>query len=86
MDPKRPLSKDLGQAWRYDVLGYTFAFTVILGAGAGYLLDRWLGTRPFLTIGGTLAGAALAMLWVFMKVKRDEAVWRKEHRPGQKEP
>jgi F0F1-type ATP synthase assembly protein I len=86
MGLKRPVSKDLGQAWRYDALGYTFAFTIILGAGVGYLLDRWLGIQPFLTIAGTLAGAALAFVWVFMKVNRDEADWREEHKPGSKEP
>jgi len=86
MGLKRPVSKDLGQAWRYDALGYTFAFTIILGAGVGYLLDRWLGIQPFLTIAGTLAGAALAFVWVFMKVNRDEADWHEQHKPESKEP
>jgi F0F1-type ATP synthase assembly protein I len=79
MGPKRTVSRDLGQAWRYDVLGYTFAFTVIVGAGAGYLLDRWLGTSPILTVVGTLAGAAMAFLWVYMRVSRDEARYREDH-------
>jgi F0F1-type ATP synthase assembly protein I len=86
MGLKQPVSKDLSQAWRYDSLGYTFAFTIILGAGVGYLLDGWLGIRPFLTIAGTLVGAVLAFVWVFTKLSRDEAEWREEHRPGPKEP
>ena len=60
MGPKKPVGQELGQAWKYDTLGYTFAFSVILWAGAGYLLDRVLGTMPFLTILGTLVGAGLA--------------------------
>ena len=86
MGSKRTVSRDLGQAWRYDVLGYTFAFTVIVGAGLGYLLDRWLGTRPILTVVGTLVGAAMAFLWVYMKVSRDEARYRKEHPRNPKGP
>ncbi|MDH4132739.1 MAG: AtpZ/AtpI family protein [Gemmatimonadota bacterium] len=86
MTPKRPVSGELGQAWRYGTLGYTFAFSIILFAGVGYLLDRWLGFQPFLTIAGTLVGAGLAFVWVFMKVTRDEAEWREEHPPKSKQP
>ncbi len=81
MRPKKPVGRELGQAWRYDTLGYTFAFSVILFAGAGYLLDRWLGWTPLLTIGGTLVGAALAFVWVYLKVRQDEAAF--EARRGQ---
>ena len=35
MGPKKPVGQELGQAWKYDTLGYTFAFSVILWAGAG---------------------------------------------------
>jgi len=80
MEPEKPTGQELGQAWRYDVLGYTFAFSVILGAGAGYVVDRWLGTKPILTAVGTLIGAALAFVWVYMKVRRDEAAFEAERR------
>jgi F0F1-type ATP synthase assembly protein I len=73
MDPKKPLARDLGQAWRYESLGYTFAFSIILFTGAGYLLDRWLGSLPFLTIGGTLVGAVLAFLWVYLRVMGEKS-------------
>ena len=80
MEPEKPTGRELGQAWRYDVLGYTFAFSIMLFAGAGYLLDRWLGTRPILTIVGTLAGAALAFAWVYRKVRQDEAEFEARRR------
>lgn len=73
MGPKKRVGRELGQAWRYDTLGYTFAFSVIIFAGLGWLLDGLLGTRPFLTIVGTLVGAGLAFAWVFLKVKQDES-------------
>lgn len=62
-----------GGAVGYDTLGYTFAVSIILFTGAGYLLDRWLGWVPVLTIVGTLVGAALAFAWVYSKVSADGA-------------
>lgn len=85
MKGRKPLQGELGEAWRYDTLGYTFAFSVIVFAGVGFLLDRVLGTIPILTVVGTLVGAGLAFLWVYQKVKADEAKYRAEHqgpRPG----
>jgi len=79
MEPKKSSGGQLGEAWRYDTLGYTFAFCIMLFAGAGYLLDSWLGTKPILTIVGTLAGAGLAFVWVYQKVRQDERAYRAEH-------
>ncbi|MBL8977448.1 MAG: AtpZ/AtpI family protein [Gemmatimonadetes bacterium] len=82
MGPKKSAGRELGEAWRYDTLGYTFAFSVILFAGAGYLLDRWLNTMPWLTIVGTLLGAGLAFVWVFLKVKQDEQAFEAARQDG----
>jgi F0F1-type ATP synthase assembly protein I len=73
MGGRKPVGKELGEAWRYDTLGYTFAFSVIGFAGVGYLLDRWLHTTPIITIVGTLTGAGLAFCWVYAKVRADQA-------------
>ncbi len=81
MKAKKPVSRELGEAWRYDSLGYTFAASVIAFAGVGYLLDRWLGTIPFLTILGTLVGAGLAFVWVYLKVQQDEAAQDRKRQP-----
>jgi len=82
MRPKKTVGQELGQAWRYDTLGYTFAFSIMLFAGAGYLLDRWLGTKPILTVVGTLVGAVLAFVWVYLKVMKDEARYKAEKKDG----
>lgn len=43
-----------------SVIGIQLAVSTIVGAGIGYLLDRWLGTEPWLLvlffILGTIAG------------------------------
>jgi F0F1-type ATP synthase assembly protein I len=82
MRPKKTVGRELGQAWRYDTLGYTFAFSIMLFAGAGYLLDRWLGTSPILTVAGTLVGAVLAFIWVYLKVMKDEARYKANKKDG----
>jgi len=38
--------------------GMSFAFSVVIGIGGGLLLDRWLGTSPWLMFIGLVAGFA----------------------------
>jgi F0F1-type ATP synthase assembly protein I len=78
MGGRKPAGKELGEAWRYDTLGYTFAFSIIAFAGLGYLLDRWLHTTPIITVVGTLTGACLAFFWVYAKVRADQARYQAE--------
>jgi len=78
MGGRKPVGKGLGEAWRYDTLGYTFAFSVIVFAGVGFLLDRWLHTTPIITVFGTLVGAGMAFYWVYAKVRADGAKYEAE--------
>jgi ATP synthase protein I len=59
---KRELNKGLG-----DTLASSFEFaaTLALFVGAGWLLDRWLGTTPWLMIALAILGAVglFARLW-----------------------
>ena len=43
-------------------LGTEFALTEILGAAAGYWLDRKLGTLPWCLVGGVLIGFVLSLV------------------------
>ncbi len=49
-------------AGRKSGLAYAAAFSlfaaVVAGLGLGWLLDRWLGTRPWLLVTGIVLGAA----------------------------
>lgn len=56
------------QVGPYLNLGWTFAFTVGLGTGAGWWLDRKLGTGPWLLVAGLAAGIAAAFVNFFRVV------------------
>ena len=42
-------------------LGTEFALTEIIGAAAGYFLDKKLGTLPWCLVGGVLVGFAVGL-------------------------
>lgn len=53
--------EDAEQARAFGVMasaGWAFAFSVIIGLGGGLLLDRWLGTSPWLLFIGLVLGFA----------------------------
>ena len=74
---KRELNRGLGDA---VVNSFEFAATVAIFVGAGWLLDRWLGTTPWLMI----VLAVLALVGLFAKLwygydaemTRQEALFR----------
>ena len=42
--PKKPLADTVRTLGALSTVGISFVLAVVLGAGAGLLLDRWLGT------------------------------------------
>lgn len=52
----RPKNTFLGKVVALSSLGIQIGFTVGLGIIGGVYLDRWLGTGPWLTILGLVAG------------------------------
>jgi ATP synthase protein I len=57
-----PLQEDKEETNRKTGLAYAAAFSlfaaVVSGLLVGWLLDRWLGTRPWLLVTGVILGAA----------------------------
>jgi F0F1-type ATP synthase assembly protein I len=45
-------------------IGFVLVGYVLLFTGGGYLLDRWLGTDPWLMVGGVFVGAALGFIYL----------------------
>lgn len=72
------MGRSLADAYGRATLGCTFAGGVILFTGIGWLLDRWLGILPVLTVAGALIGAALSFLNVYARIRADDAARRRE--------
>jgi F0F1-type ATP synthase assembly protein I len=48
-----------------STIGLSFVLAIVLGFGGGYLLDGWLGTRPWFTFLGFFAGLAAGIINVY---------------------
>jgi ATP synthase protein I len=63
-------------AWRslgeLASVGITLVVSTVIGLGAGYWGDRWLGTAPWLMLVGLLFGIAAGFVNLFRSVKRAE--------------
>ena len=59
-------------------LGWELAIPIFLGVLLGYHGDQWLGTKPFLTLGFLLLGAATGIYNVIRFALRSEARERSE--------
>jgi Putative F0F1-ATPase subunit Ca2+/Mg2+ transporter len=46
-------------------VGFAFVFAIVIGFGGGYLIDQWLGTRPWLAFLGFFLGLAAGILNVY---------------------
>lgn len=81
--PEEPVGQELGLGYKYVSLGLSFAGGIVFFMGLGYLLDRWLGLLPVLTVAGTLGGSVLSFIWVYRRLNADEAARKAaKGRPG----
>ena len=61
-----------GLAWAMRLTTEMFA-ALVVGGGLGWLLDRWLGTRPWLMLVFLLIGCAAGMLNAYRVARRFES-------------
>lgn len=71
-------NRELGEGYKYVALGLQFAGGIIMFMAAGWFLDRWLNLTPVFTITGTLAGAVLSFLSVYLRLNAEEDARRRE--------
>ncbi len=67
-DPSGALMKGAS----YWILAWSIPLSIVIGYGGGYLLDRWLGTEPWLQIVGFLIGAAAGLGQILKLVNSDD--------------
>ena len=53
-------------------IGMAMVLATVIGLGAGYYADRWLGTSPWLTMIGLGLGIAAGFVTLFRSVKATE--------------
>ena len=53
-------------------IGMTLVLCTVIGLSAGYWGDRWLGTSPWLMLGGLLLGIVAGFVNLFRSVKTAE--------------
>ena len=68
----------LGTAWR---IGLELVSALVVGVAIGYLLDRWLGTKPWLLILFFVLGSAAGLRNVFRMAARENAAAGSGPRP-----
>jgi ATP synthase protein I len=67
-DRPRPNRRWIRQVGVLSGVGLTLVICTMLGFAGGYYLDRWLGTSPWLMLGGLLLGIAAGFLNLFRAV------------------
>ncbi|HZI94193.1 MAG TPA: AtpZ/AtpI family protein [Patescibacteria group bacterium] len=70
MADKNGRSEILRRAGPYLGLGSMFAASLLIGVGGGYWADGRFGTKPWLTIAGTMLGLVLGFYNFFAVVLR----------------
>ena len=68
----RPNTPDLAGAGRAWAVALDFVFTIIAGAGLGWLADRWRGSLPLWTMVGLVAGFVTAFIRIIRTTQRQE--------------
>lgn len=52
-----------------STVGLSFVLAIVMGFGGGYLIDGWLGSKPWFTFLGFFLGLAAGILNVYRVMK-----------------
>lgn len=69
MQPDKSPGHELGEGYKYVAMGIQFAGGIVMFLAGGWVLDRWLGLTPVLTVAGALVGAVLSFLSVYRRLQ-----------------
>ena len=65
MVERKPLSETMRTLGALSTVGFSFVLAIVIGAAAGYYLDRWLGTSPWMFFLFFVLGLAAGILNVY---------------------
>ncbi len=84
MPKRKDDSNETSKLWRYSGMGTELAAAIIGMALLGYLLDLWLGTKPWCTMGGVVVGilgGGYNFLKAALRISREAAEDYKRRHP-----
>jgi ATP synthase protein I len=68
--PTKQVSSAVSDGW---IRGGSFLESILAGMLLGYLLDRWLGTEPWLVIAGVIIGSYAGFVRVWAQLKDQDS-------------
>lgn len=71
MTDEKPRGRDLRRLAELSSIGLLLPSSIAIGLFIGYLLDRWLGTAPWLLLIFTLLGIVSGLLSLFRALKKE---------------
>ena len=70
-DEKNQFGRSFGEGYSYVALGFSFAFAILFFGALGWLVDGWLGTRPWFALVGAGIGGFAGFMSIYYRVQRD---------------
>src|SRR5207249_11956621 len=70
-DEQNRFGRSLGEGYSYVALGFTFAVAILAFGALGWVVDGWLGTRPWFALVGAAIGGFGGFMALYYCVQRD---------------
>src|SRR2546426_5219929 len=64
-DEQNRFGRSLGEGYSYVALGFTFAVAILAFGALGWVVDGWLGTRPWFALVGAAIGGVGGVMTLF---------------------
>src|SRR5439155_22902186 len=71
-DEQNRFGRSLGEGYSYVALGFTFAVAILAFGALGWVVDGWLGTRPWFALVGAAIGGFGGFLTMLLCEQRDD--------------
>src|SRR5207247_10397421 len=68
-DEQNRFGRSLGEGYSYVALGFTFAVAILAFGALGWVVDGWLGTRPWFALVGAAIGGFGGVMAIFSAVR-----------------
>src|SRR2546430_10059240 len=68
-DEQNRFGRSLGEGYSYVALGFTFAVAILAFGALGWVVDGWLGTRPWFALVGAAIGGFGGVFCIFSSAR-----------------